>query len=63
LAVTRSFGERITTLDPMLEAVSTYTARAGEKLRRFELAAGHMTLFMHTSRFASTPSYSASKIL
>lgn len=61
LAVTRSFGERITTLDPMLEAVSTYAARAGEKLRRFELAAGYMTLFMHTSHFASTPSYSGSK--
>ncbi|MGO9429658.1 Y-family DNA polymerase [Rhodoblastus sp.] len=61
LAVTRSFGERITTLDPMLEAVSTYAARAGEKLRRYALAAGYMTLFMHTSRFASTPSYSGSK--
>jgi DNA polymerase V len=61
LAVTRSFGERITTLDSMLEAVSTFAARAGEKLRRYELAAGYMTLFMHTSRFASRPSYSASK--
>ena len=63
LAVTRSFGERVTRLDAMTEAVATYAARAGEKLRHHRLATGAMTVFMHTSPFAAGPRYSAARAL
>lgn len=50
-AVTRSFGQPVTDLAGMLEAVSSYATRAGEKLRRHGLETAHMAVFMHTSRF------------
>ncbi|WP_152048770.1 DUF4113 domain-containing protein, partial [Aureimonas psammosilenae] len=50
-AVTRSFGEPVTTLAGMLEAVAAYATRAGEKLRRHGLETDHMAVFMHTSAF------------
>lgn len=50
-AVTRSFGQPVTDLSGMLEAVSSYATRAGEKLRRHGLETAHMAVFMHTSRF------------
>ncbi|MBZ6078819.1 Y-family DNA polymerase [Microvirga puerhi] len=59
-AVTRSFGAPITALEEMLEAVSAYATRAGEKLRRHGLATGHVSVFMHTSAFNTDPRYSAS---
>lgn len=61
-AVTRSFGTPVTTLDGMLEAVSAYATRAGEKLRRHGLETAHVVVFMHTSQFnRRDPSHSASK--
>lgn len=50
-AVTRSFGQSVRTLDHMLEAVSAYATRAGEKLRRHGLETSHLVVFMHTARF------------
>lgn len=59
-AVTRSFGTPVTDLHGMLEAVASYAARAGEKLRRHGLEATHLAVFMHTSRFnQKDPGYSA----
>lgn len=49
VSVTRSFGNRITTLDGMREAVATFAARAAEKLREDGMAASHITVFMRTS--------------
>ncbi len=58
-SVTRSFGAPVTDLSSMLEAIATYAARAGEKLRRHGLETTHMVVFMHTSRFnQKDPSYS-----
>ena len=59
-AVTRSFGTPVTDLGGMLEAIASYATRAGEKLRRNNLEAAHMAVFMHTSRFNERdPSHSA----
>jgi DNA polymerase V len=58
LMVSRSFGTAITTLTEMQEAVATYTARAAEKLRRDRLAAGVLTVFLHTNPFTDEPQYS-----
>lgn len=57
LAVTRSFGQAVTSWDDMREAVAAYAARAGEKLRRHGLQAAAMQVFMHTNRFNNDPSY------
>src|SRR4029434_9630627 len=51
LMVSRSFGRPITSLTEMREAVATYTTRAAEKLRRHDVAAGVVTVFLMTNRF------------
>ena len=60
IAVTRSFGTPVTTLDAMLEATTSYAARAGEKLRRHGVLAPHIAVFFHTSRFSDGPTRSVS---
>jgi len=60
LMVSRSFGRPITTLTEMREAVATYTTRAAEKLRRHQVAARVLTVFLTTNRFADEPQYSNS---
>ena len=54
----RSFGERITTLQEMHEAVCQYAERAAEKLRSDRQFCRHVTVFMSTSPFSSDPYYS-----
>jgi DNA polymerase V len=46
---TRSFGEKLTELQPLLHAVSGYTARAAEKLRQQQHFASAMQVFINTS--------------
>jgi DNA polymerase V len=60
LMVSRSFGRPITSLSEMREAVATYTTRAAEKVRRHNMAAGVMTVFLMTNRFTEEPQYSQS---
>jgi DNA polymerase V len=52
ITVSRGFGEKIINLEELKEAVASYIARAGEKLRSEGAAAGLMTVFVATSRFA-----------
>jgi DNA polymerase V len=52
VTVSRSFGQRITELPELSQALASYVARAAEKLRREKLLARHMLVFMHTSPFA-----------
>ncbi|MFG1481046.1 hypothetical protein V5F53_20700 [Xanthobacter sp. V4C-4] len=47
----RSFGRMVTARREMEEAVATYVARAAEKMRRQQLAATQLQLFLHTNRF------------
>lgn len=60
IACTRSFGRPITDFEEMREAVATYASRAAEKLRRFQLKAGAMQVFMRTNEFNNDPKYSGS---
>lgn len=53
ITVSRSFGKRITAYTELREALASYVARAGEKLRRENLQAKHMLVFMHTSPHAT----------
>ena len=46
IATTRMFGKNVTELNDIKEAVATYTARAGEKLRRQKCAASVLSIFI-----------------
>ena len=50
IMATRSFGRRVTARRELEEALTTFTARAAEKLRRQGLACGRLTAFIHTDR-------------
>lgn len=50
VTVSRSFSRPVRTLTEMMESIAQHTARCGEKLRREGLAAGVITVFMHTSK-------------
>lgn len=58
ITCSRAFGKSVTTLTEMEEAVSSYTARAAEKLRAEKLAVTSMTVFLKTNEFKDTPQYS-----
>ena len=60
IAVTRSFGQAVTTLPEMLQATTFYAARAGEKLRRHGVLAPHLSVFFHTGEFRDGPRRSVS---
>ncbi|KFE54066.1 Y-family DNA polymerase [Pseudomonas syringae] len=55
IASTRSFGERVTTLQGLTEAVATYASRACAKLRSEGQLATCLQVFIQTSRFDDKP--------
>ncbi|MCP4001730.1 MAG: Y-family DNA polymerase [Gammaproteobacteria bacterium] len=54
---TRSFGKKATELQPVLEGISLYAARAAEKLRAQHHLVSTIHVFMHTSPFQSNYHY------
>jgi DNA polymerase V len=58
LTCSRAFGKHISTLAEMEEAVSTYTSRVAEKLRRERLAATVLAVCLTTNTFKEGPQYS-----
>ncbi len=58
LTCSRAFGKLISTLGEMEEAVSVYTSRVAEKLRRERLAATVLTVCLTTNEFKEGPQYS-----
>jgi DNA polymerase V len=51
IAVSRSFGKPVESVEELKESVASYCSRGGEKLRQHGLAAGLMTVYVTTSRF------------
>jgi len=51
IACTRSFGHPVTELNDLLEAITEFTSRAAEKLRRQNSQAGQLMAFIRTSPF------------
>ena len=51
ICTSRSFGEPQTELEPIREAVATYTTRCAEKLRKQHSCAGMLMVFIHTNAF------------
>lgn len=58
----RSFGERITTIGPMHQALAGYMERAAEKLRAEEMCCRHVTLFIRTSPFSDREPYYGNQV-
>ena len=56
----RSFGRPVKSLAELRQAVSTYTERAAEKLRRQNGQAAMVTVFIMTNRFKEAPQYAHS---
>ena len=63
IAVTRSFGAPVTEIEGLLAAVSEFTARAGEKLRKQGSFAGQLYVFAHTSPFRPPPQFSRAVVV
>ena len=62
LVASRSFGQAVETRRELEEAVSVYTARAAEKMRRQNLATASLAVWVQTNRFKPNErQYSASK--
>jgi Nucleotidyltransferase/DNA polymerase involved in DNA repair len=60
----RSFGHPITSAQELGEAISLYTVRAADKLRRQGSVAGALRVFIHTSPFqAHLPQYHATRTI
>jgi DNA polymerase V len=60
IASAKSFGKPVESLQELEEALSTYAARAAEKLRSGQLLAGQVHVFLTTNPFASRqPQYNA----
>ncbi len=51
IACTRSFGQPVTELNELMQAITTFTSRAAEKLRRQNSQAGQLMVFIRTSPF------------
>lgn len=62
VCVAPSFGDLVGDRATLHEALTDYVARASEKLRKNRVAAGAMTVFLHTNRFrAAVGQYSNSR--
>lgn len=57
IACTRSFGQPVSTLPPLIEAVSEFATRAAEKLRKGQQRAGALQVFAHTSPHRPGPRF------
>ena len=63
IACTRSFGQAITELVPLVEAVSEFASRAAEKLRKHGGLASQLLVFCHTSPFRPGPRFNRSIVV
>jgi len=64
IMASRSFGQPVTALSELHEAVMSYVIRAAERLRAQRSACTQVTVFMHTNRFrADAPQYSPATLV
>lgn len=63
IACTRSFGQPVTELHQLNEAVTEFASRASEKLRKQGSLAGEILVFIRTSPFRNDPQYSRSMVV
>ncbi|NMM80894.1 DNA polymerase V subunit UmuC [Acidovorax sp. SRB_14] len=63
IACTRAFGQAVTALAPLVEAVSEFASRAAEKLRKQGSLASQLLVFAHTSPFRPGPRFNKSVVV
>lgn len=64
ICTSRSFGERLTELPPISEAVANFTASCAEKLRKQHSLASVLMIFIHTNPHApNLPQYSNQTVI
>ncbi len=64
ILASRSFGQPVTALGDLHEAVMSYVIRAAERLRAQRSACTHVTVFMHTNQFrTNTPQYNPAMLV
>ena len=63
IACTRSFGQKIETLSPLIEAVTAFASRAAEKLRQQHSKASQVLVLIHTSPFEQEKQHSDSLVV
>jgi DNA polymerase V len=63
IACTRSFGQAVTELPALVEAVSEFASRAAEKLRKQGSLASQLLVFCHTSPFRPGPRFNKSVVV
>lgn len=63
IACTRSFGQPVTGLNDLREAISEFTSRAAEKLRKQRHLAAQALVFARTSPFRDGPRFSKSVVV
>lgn len=59
--VSRSFGHKVTEIEPIKEALATYTTRCAEKLRMDGLVTGQLTVSMRTSYYCKENLFTSSR--
>lgn len=57
IVVSRSFGQRVATIDELQQAVVTYASRAAEKLREQNSKCRHISVSIATGRYGNEPQY------
>ena len=60
IAHTRSFGQPVTALQDLEQAVATFASRAAQKLRQQGSHTSHVLVFIHTSPYRKGPQYARS---
>ena len=60
IACTRSFGQPLSALQDLEQAVSTFASTAAQKLRRQGSHTAHVLVFIHTSPYRTGPQYARS---
>lgn len=60
ITCSRSFGALVEDLEILKEALDSYLTQTGEKMRKHNLAANAVTVFLSTNRFAKTLQYNNS---
>lgn len=60
IVVSRSFGQRVTSIEDLQQAVVTYATRASEKLREQRSKCQHVSVSVNTGRYGNEPQYANS---
>ena len=60
IVVSRSFGQRVTSIEDLQQAVVTYATRASEKLREQGSKCQHVSVSVNTGRYGNEPQYANS---